>query len=92
MLEKKIKKIKDPFYESSEWLSLRYIVLKNHVIKNGKICLLCGTKNTQLHVDHIKPKSKYPELALTFDNLQVLCKHCNKGKSNKDETDFRKLK
>jgi 5-methylcytosine-specific restriction endonuclease McrA len=42
-----------------------------------------------IHIDHILPRSKYPELSLVFDNLQVLCESCNLGKSNKDETDWR---
>ncbi|RYZ77711.1 MAG: hypothetical protein EOP05_00795 [Proteobacteria bacterium] len=42
-----------------------------------------------MHVDHIKPRSKYPHLELEFSNLQVLCRQCNFGKSNKYEDDFR---
>jgi len=42
-----------------------------------------------MHIDHIKPRSKYPELTFVFENLQVLCEDCNVGKSNLDETDWR---
>jgi len=42
-----------------------------------------------MHVDHIRPRSKSPSLELDPDNLQVLCKACNLGKSNLDDTDFR---
>lgn len=76
------------FYESREWLQLRYAVLKQH----GAACMVCGATRRDgvyLHVDHIKPRSKYPELELEQSNLQVLCKPCNKGKSNIDETDWR---
>jgi hypothetical protein len=80
------------FYERYAWKSLRYHVLK----KLGAKCLLCGRgrdSEVSIHVDHIKPVSIYPELALTEDNLQVLCADCNQGKSNKDIQDFRpKLK
>jgi 5-methylcytosine-specific restriction endonuclease McrA len=41
-----------------------------------------------MHVDHIKPRRKYPHLALVFDNLQVLCHDCNHGKGN-EIFDFR---
>lgn len=78
----------DGFYASWEWCDLRYQALK----KNDGRCELCGaSKQTGavLHVDHIKPRSKYPKLELVLSNLQVLCRACNRGKSNKDETDWR---
>jgi 5-methylcytosine-specific restriction endonuclease McrA len=43
-----------------------------------------------INVDHIKPRRKYPELALTESNLQVLCGTCNHGKGSWDETDWRR--
>jgi hypothetical protein len=76
------------FYESRPWLELRYRVLQ----KSGGSCKLCGcraTADNPLQVDHIKPRSLYPELELVESNLQVLCRNCNLGKSNKDETDWR---
>ena len=73
------------FYESQQWRVLRYKALKLH----GAKCQLCGAKGT-LHVDHIKPRSKYPELELRLDNLQVLCEQCNLGKGAWDESDWRK--
>lgn len=73
------------FYEKTEWRDLRYRVLRHW----GRTCMLCGATRCELHVDHIKPRSKFPDIALEFDNLQVLCRPCNMGKSNKDETDWR---
>ena len=70
------------------WPKLRAIILKRD---HGR-CRCCGATakhGVRLHVDHIKPRSKYPELALDGDNLQVLCEICNLSKSNKDETDWR---
>lgn len=78
------------FYESAGWLRLRYAVLRKH----GGHCLCCGERGTSanpLQVDHIKPRSKYPELELDPNNLQILCKKCNRGKGNWDETDWRRL-
>lgn len=74
------------FYTSTAWLRLRYMALNRH----GKRCMACGQRDGAMHVDHIKPRSRFPELALDFSNLQVLCKDCNLGKSNKFEDDFRR--
>lgn len=76
------------FHTSRKWQELRYKVFK----KYGKICMCCNSSDGRMHVDHIKPRSKYPELALNMSNLQVLCEACNLGKSNKDETDWRTSK
>ena len=70
----------DPVGEST-----RYLVLRD---ANGK-CALCGKSKDEepLEVDHIVPRSK----GGTNDkgNLQALCRTCNRGKSNRDDTDFR---
>lgn len=84
---------KEDFLSSWEWTALRYSFLKK--VKNR--CQCCGwkpgdTADNFLCVDHIKPRSKYPELALVEGNLQVLCNLCNKGKSDLDETRFKRLK
>lgn len=74
------------FYSSSAWQQVRYEVLKAH----RGTCMCCGKdrRNAMLTVDHILPISSHPELALEFDNLQVLCYECNRGKSNRDRTDW----
>ena len=75
----------DGFYKTRKWNTLRYAVLK----KYGRECMCCGATEGQMHVDHIIPKSKNKLLELAFTNLQVLCRQCNLGKSNWDDTDFR---
>lgn len=77
------------FYDSPEWHQARYQALKR---SNG-CCELCGESKATgaiIQVDHIKPRSKFPELALDQGNLQVLCRPCNMGKSNRDSIDWRK--
>jgi 5-methylcytosine-specific restriction endonuclease McrA len=74
------------FYKSFEWKEVRYKALKLY----GAACQCCNaSKGKTMHVDHIKPRSKYPELALDLNNLQILCEDCNIGKSSWDETDWR---
>ncbi len=70
-----------PFYDSRAWRELRYQVIKTH----GRKCQACGDTSKKIHVDHIKPRSKYPELELDFQNLQILCEDCNLGKSNSNK-------
>ena len=78
----------DSFYDRPEWKELRYKALSK---SDGK-CIVCGRgkpDGAKLQVDHIKPKSIWPEYALDLDNLQVMCSECNLGKSNKCEKDWR---
>lgn len=77
------------FFSSDAWRKLRYRALQAH----GAKCLCCGntavSSGKPLHVDHIKPRYKYPKLELELSNLQVLCHDCNLGKGTWDETDWR---
>jgi len=76
------------FYASPEWKELRYLALERY----GNRCACCGRSpkdRVTMHVDHIKPRSLYPALALKIHNLQILCEDCNKAKSNKFDTDWR---
>jgi 5-methylcytosine-specific restriction endonuclease McrA len=76
------------FYSSKAWKQLRYLALVN---SEGKCCC-CGAGREDgaiLHVDHIKPRSRYPELELSLDNLQILCMECNIGKGDWDDTSWK---
>ena len=71
------------FYRTKAWRELRLSIL----LASDCSCKICGNtseKGAVLHVDHIKPRSLYPELALDESNLQVLCEDCNIAKSNND--------
>jgi len=84
------KKLGHDFYKSDEWREVRYKALVMH----GAQCQCCGATRAdgvKLHVDHIKPKSKFPELALDIKNLQILCEDCNLGKMARDQTDWRHI-
>lgn len=75
------------FLHSWEWRELRFEVLR----ERGARCELCGAtaKDQRIEVDHIKPISKFWHMRLDKDNLQVLCRDCNKGKGNRHFDDFR---
>jgi 5-methylcytosine-specific restriction endonuclease McrA len=78
----------DLFLESYDWRQLRYKVLTHY----GSKCMCCGRTpkdGSVMNVDHIKPRKLFPQLALDFNNLQILCHDCNHGKGNWDQTDHR---
>jgi 5-methylcytosine-specific restriction endonuclease McrA len=75
-------------YYSEDFRKLRLNVFQ----RDGEKCAKCGAipkPGTSLTVDHIKPVSKYPNLAMDEDNLQILCWDCNTKKSNLHNTDYR---
>ena len=78
----------DEFLKTYEWRKLRQVVIE----KYGNKCMCCGavpTNGVYLCVDHIMPRKKYPELALSVTNLQILCNACNHGKGNWSTKDWR---
>lgn len=73
------------FYLTDKWRNLKKRVLRLY----GVTCMKCGATNTVMHVDHIKPRSKRPDLEMDINNLQVLCKGCNMDKGNTNDIDYR---
>lgn len=82
------KLVPHPFYDDPRWRDLRYFVLR----RDGARCVVCGRSakdGVVIQVDHIKPRSTHPALQWDPNNLQVMCKDCNLGKSNRDTIDWR---
>jgi hypothetical protein len=76
----------DRFYASQEWKILRERFLRTHQGRNGvMLCYYCHCQIEQrdITVDHFKPRSKFPELALEITNLRLACRSCNSSKGNK---------
>lgn len=74
------------FYKSKEWKDLSRRFKAEHRLEcNNPRCDAAHPRVAvkEFHADHIKPRSKYPELALSYDNLQILCAECNLKKGNK---------
>lgn len=87
--ELKVDPASDEFLQTYQWRAIRMVVLK----RDGAVCACCGASPSTgavMNVDHIKPRKRFPELALDANNLQVLCGDCNHGKGNWDMTDWRK--
>ena len=57
---------------------------------SGK-CMYCESKighNSYPHVEHIKPKKKFPELEFSWNNLGFSCPVCNTNKGEKYNEDI----
>jgi hypothetical protein len=81
----------EAFYRSQRWRRARIDALEANRERYGSLtceCCLAGS-TSQWHVDHIRPRSSHPELALEPANLQVLCADCNLGKGIRYATDWR---
>lgn len=54
---------------------------------SGYNCPICSVRYSQENyrtIDHKLPRSKYPWLAMNFDNLWVICYECNHEKLDKE--------
>lgn len=64
---------KNTVYSSEQYQLWRKAVL----VRDGYHCIKCSSvKNLQ--VDHIKPRSLYPELAYDINNGRTLCAKCHR--------------
>jgi hypothetical protein len=85
LAEERKRKIEEAqsFYSSPEWLKLREQVIR----EEGRVCAQCGRhikNDNDVTVDHIRPRTKYPHLALSRENLRVLCRRCNSRKKDRE--------
>lgn len=64
-------------YQSAEWAKLKELALR----RDGYACIVCGHKGSfrnSLQLDHILPKSIYPEKMWDLDNVRILCANHHK--------------
>lgn len=75
------------FLSTKEWKRVRMDAIE----KYSNVCMICGRRPPEIsiNVDHIVPRALDWKLALTVDNLQILCAECNEGKGNRYTTDYR---
>ena len=78
--------VKQRFYLSNEWKSLRKYVLSQTPF--CKKCLIEGKLIPSTVVDHIVDISVDPLSRLTLENLQSLCTKCHNEKTAKGRKSF----
>jgi len=68
-------------------------IKKEALIRDNWTCQYCGLKDPQImEVDHIKPKSLYPELEFNLANTITLCPNCHRRKTIQDRINIKLLK
>jgi 5-methylcytosine-specific restriction endonuclease McrA len=72
------------FYTSPEWKILRLSFLRGKKINGYYVCEYCQETiwPFDVTVDHFKPKSKFPHLAVEMTNLRVAHRRCNSSKGD----------
>lgn len=73
------------FYKSNKWKLLRLEYMEKNKTKYFK-CNYCDENvslKKSLNIDHIRPLKTHWHLRLDINNLQILCKDCNKFKASK---------
>lgn len=55
------------------------------LVRDNNTCQICGLLDKEvMEVDHIKPKSVYPDLANILENLITLCANCHRRKTSRE--------
>lgn len=79
----------------SDWNGRAVMEARAYVLsRDGAQCRECGwegSTDNPLVLDHIQPRSKFPELTWDRDNWQVLCRKHNLEKSNKLPTERKRV-
>lgn len=72
------------FYNSKAWKTIRRQALERDEF-TCQHCLRDNRYEPAVIVDHIEPINKRPELSLSLDNLQCLCRSCDGRKTSGDK-------
>ena len=78
----------EPYVEFTRWRDSKEGRLwkqQKYKVQNG-CCAICqhSIPLKGSHIDHIKPLSVYPHLALDTRNMQIACPDCNASKGDKN--------
>ncbi len=85
------RKLNESYYDM-EYINKRYKILGREKDKDGHCYVIVDSSDSsQLILDHIKPIALGGE-EFDEDNLQILCKACDKIKTRQDHKDIAKLR
>ena len=66
----------------------RYWWSRTILKRDNYTCQICGLRDKEVvEADHIKPRSKYPELQQSLDNGWTLCANCHRRKTVRDRNE-----
>jgi len=72
-----------------QWMQTRREWIRQNKDTEYK-CYLCGRRldETTLTLDHVKSRSRHPELRYELSNLRPCCAQCNENKGSRDITEL----
>jgi 5-methylcytosine-specific restriction endonuclease McrA len=75
----------EQFYNSPEWKILREAFLRRQKKVNGYyVCYICQQAIWyDVTIDHLQPRSKFPDRALEASNLRLAHRRCNSSKGDR---------
>ena len=58
---------------------------RRNIFKRDKVCQYCGCQpaSDEATIDHVMPRSRFPEIGTTWENCVLSCIKCNKKKGQK---------
>lgn len=69
---------KNPSWKGGKWRWIK----KQALLRDDYTCQICGLREPEImEVDHIKPKSIYPNFKNDLNNLITLCPNCHRRKT-----------
>lgn len=74
--------------KTKQWLAFRKKWLRHHLPNHQGFyeCYIClkWVRQDEVELDHVKSRSRHPELVFDEDNIKPICHDCNTRKGSKD--------
>jgi 5-methylcytosine-specific restriction endonuclease McrA len=74
--------------KGKQWLAFRRRLMRHHLPNHQGyyVCYICRkwVRENEVELDHVKSRSRHPELVFDEDNIKPICHDCNFKKGSKE--------